>query len=412
MRIVKRSLLVLIVVALWVGVSLYGGLFGWWMSPIAAKNDSASFFQQVSQRLQEKANGNVAFVLIENHEVYGQSFAGSKDAVDENTLFPLASMSKLFAAYGAASLAESKHLPMDLKIQDYLTRWAIPESAFDASQVTLERLLSHTAGFTDGLGFADIPANEPLPSLEESLLNPRASTGEKPITIGIEPGTSWQYSGGSYLITELWIEETSSQRFADWMQQAVFDPLGMSRSTYAFIGNEDNVARSFDATGQVAPHYQYASAAATGLSSSAADLTKFALLLLDPSVHEKSNVVKSLTKPLGITQGAEIWGAGAMLYAPAGDERFVFGHDGANEPAINSALRVNPVTGDGIVVLVTGNPGLASEIGFEWTLWQTGYPDFLSLDKAIDSAMVPTLVGIVVIIIGFIALFTRRKKSN
>ena len=87
-----------------------------------------------------------------------------------------------------------------------------------------------------------------------------------------------------------------------------------------------------------------------------------------------------------------IWGLGTILYvqAPRGD--FVFGHDGANEPAINTSVRLNPETSDGFVMLVSGHPSLASSIGSEWVLWQTGYPDFLSSDRALKSALFPMLV--------------------
>jgi hypothetical protein len=66
------------------------------------------------------------------------------------------------------------------------------------------------------------------------------------------------------------------------------------------------------------------------------------------------------------------------LYVETANGEFVFGHDGANDPAINSTVRINPGTADGVVLLVSGHPSLASAIGSEWVLWQTGYPDFLS----------------------------------
>ena len=58
-----------------------------------------------------------------------------------------------------------------------------------------------------------------------------------------------------------------------------------------------------------------------------------------------------------------------MLYVPLNDGQFIIGHDGSNDPAINTSLRINPATGDGYIALVTGHSTLASEIGFEWTLW-------------------------------------------
>lgn len=86
------------------------------------------------------------------------------------------------------------------------------------------------------------------------------------------------------------------------------------------------------------------------------------------------------------------------LYAPAKSGAYVYGHDGANTPAINTTLRINPDNGDAIIVLVTGHPSLASAIGGEWTLWQTGVVDFLSADRAMRSAVVPWLAGMGVII--------------
>jgi len=53
----------------------------------------------------------------------------------------------------------------------------------------------------------------------------------------------------------------------------------------------------------------------------------------------------------------------------------------------------------GLSVLVSGHPTLASNIGSEWVLWQTGYPDILQTERALKSALVPFLIG------GFCLLF-------
>lgn len=73
--------------------------------------------------------------------------------------------------------------------------------------------------------------------------------------------------------------------------------------------------------------------------------------------------------------GLPIWGLGTVLYAPNGAGGFVVGHDGNNYPAINTTARVDPATGDGIIVLETGNGAVASEVGGDWTYWHTGVVD-------------------------------------
>ena len=93
-----------------------------------------------------------------------------------------------------------------------------------------------------------------------------------------------------------------------------------------------------------------------------------------------------------------------MLYVTNDAGLTVFGHDGANDPAINATVRINPSTRAGIVVITSGAPLLASRIGSEWVLWQTGYPDFLLAERTIISALIPMLTGTTVILLVLLCL--------
>ncbi|GAA5442380.1 hypothetical protein Misp06_00554 [Microbulbifer sp. NBRC 101763] len=68
------------------------------------------------------------------------------------------------------------------------------------------------------------------------------------------------------------------------------------------------------------------------------------------------------------------------LYVPTENGSYIYEHDGINAPAIHSAVRINPDNGEIFIVLSSGDVNLASKLGYHWTLWQTGYPDF-SLSK-------------------------------
>lgn len=101
-----------------------------------------------------------------------------------------------------------------------------------------------------------------------------------------------------------------------------------------------------------------------------------------------------------------------MLYAPNSDGNFVFGHDGANEPAINSTARINPATGDAIIILETGHPSLATRLGSQWVFWQTGYPDFLDVEAVISSMILPLGIGSSVILLTGAYIVIRRKRRS
>ncbi len=416
MTFAKRFILMVLAPVLWIAIAAYGAVTGWWLSPIAPRGDTSAFFKAASALSDDQSRGNIALVLIQKGVVHDEHFSASVDMINRESIFPLASMSKWVTAYGVMQLVQAGKIDLDAPVSTYLRRWQLPAGQFDNGGVTVRRLLSHTAGLTDGLGFGDYEPDETAPALEESLKHPRASSGTKVIALGREPGSDFEYSGGGYLILQLVVEEVSGLGFAEWMQRAVFDPIGMQRSTYAYFGDLDNTSKSYDANGKLATSYRYAAAAATGLAASAGDLVKFAQAQLSNDRAGTQRLSKAnidaMRRPHGRKLGADIWGLGVMLYAPTANGDYIFGHDGSNDPAINSALRINPENGDAIVILVTGNPALATLIAYEWTVWQTGSPDFLMLDRAIESALTPVVAGVLFIVAMFIFFSIKHRRNR
>jgi len=413
---VKLTIGTLVALVFWLGVVVVSAFYGWWMEPIAAPGDTEEFFESVSRIIESENRGNAALLLIENGEIAAEYYSKSNENVDGDTVFSTASMSKWLAASAVMKLIQDGSIDLDDPVSNYLTRWQLPSGEFDNNEVTIRRLLSHTAGFRDGLGFGDYSPDEELPTLEESLTSPRASS-EREVRIAVErqPGTGFNYSGGSYHILELLIEEVTRMSFEQYMKDTFFDPLNMTRSTYSYIGSIENNAGSYDRDGQAAAMYKYASSAATGFATSSSDLAKFviaqipnasAVNILDPSI------IASMREPHGKTLGLNVWGLGTILYSATGSNDFLFGHDGGNDPAINSTARINPENGDAIIVLETGHPSLATNIGSHWVLWQTGYPDVLDSDSTIESMTMPLLIGLLLILVGAICMGFRRRRQT
>lgn len=413
---IKLTLVTLLAVFLWLGFVLISAFYGWWMGPIASPGDTEEFFQSVSQIIESENRGNAALVLIESGEIAAEYYSKSNEVVDRNTVFSTASMSKWLAASAVMKLVQDGKIDLDESVSNYLTRWQLPASEFDNNEVTIRRLLSHTAGITDGLGFGDYSPDEELPMLEESLANPRASS-EREVNIAVqtEPGTEFIYSGGSYHILELLIEEVTRMTFEEYMKDTFFDPLSMARSTYSFIGSIENNAGSYARDGQAAPMYKYASSAATGFATSSSDLAKFVIAQI-PNASAlgilDQTTVETMREPHGKTLGLNVWGLGTILYSATRSNDFLFGHDGGNDPAINSTARINPENGDAIIVLETGHPSLATNIGSHWVLWQTGYPDVLDSDSTIESMYLPFLFGFLLILVGSIYIGFRRSRRR
>lgn len=421
-RLLNNVLSALTLMLVWGTVLYFGMLDGWWRQPLTLSSDPDAFFAVARQKIRNADAGDVVMAMIEGGAVHDEFLYSPDQAVDRSTAFQVASLSKWITAWGVMALVEEGRLDLDTPVNDYLTRWKLPAGAFDNDAVTVRRLLSHTAGLTDGLGYAGFAPGTPVQSLEASLTrasdaSPGAS-GE--VKVGLEPGSTWKYSGGGYTLLQLLIEEVSGQSFEAYMQSSVFQPLGMSQSTFVWDDDRVNLARFYDEAGAHAPHLRYTALAASSLYTSLSDMELFvkAHFERDNGASAGRGVVDRrsldlIKTPHAYQMGAAIWGLGTMLYASNDQDDYIIGHDGKNEPLINTAVRLDPSTGDGVIILSTGSPLLATEIGSEWVFWKTGNVDTLLFMRLIAPTLEWFGIGaIFIVILVILANLLPRKRAQ
>jgi CubicO group peptidase (beta-lactamase class C family) len=412
-RLLKIVSLAIVAFVIWTVIVAAGARDGWWRAIPAAKGDTAKFLQWAESRYAAKSKGDIAMVLLDHGRVAMSYFASHGRPVDANTLFQVASMSKWVTAWGVMVLTQQHRVDLDAPVSRYLTRWHLPPSEFDNNRVTVRRLLSHSAGLTDGLGFLGYPPGRKLPTIEQELTHAEdAQPGASGVVrVGAQPGQTWRYSGGGYLILQLLIEEVSHTSFNDFMRSAVLLPLGMTESTFV-DPDPAHLADIYDANGSKIVPAKFTALSAASLFTSAADMTRFVQAQLGGGGVLTPETLKAMRTPQAYVYGIPVWGLGETLYVPNGAGSYVVGHDGNNYPAINTTARIDPATGNGIVVLETGNATVAREIGGEWTFWQTGK---VSLDTIVlfDLRTILTLLaaGALVILIGATLIARRTTRS-
>ena len=422
--VLRVGLATLAFVVVWAIVVFFGTSEGWWKQTLAPRGDTAGFMDAATKLVDSSNKGNAVFAVIDDGTVYGIHAVSVGEAVDVNTVFQTASLSKWITAWGIMALVQEGKLDLDAPVSTYLTRWALPQSKFDNNKVTARRLLSHTAGLTDGLGYAGFAPGTAVQSLEDSLKQPAdVSPGHSGvIKVGYEPGSEWRYSGGGYAILQLLIEEVSGESFESFMQRIVFRPLGMVRSSYSWTPAEGSTLATFyDTNSKPSTHYRFSAVAAVSLYTSVSDLTRFVQAHLRGKNGEPIGrgvlapaTINEMWRPHASKFGQDIWGLGTILYASNNKGGFVVGHDGNNEPAINTAARFNPATGNGIVILETGKPILATQLAGEWVFWETGNVDVLAFTIAIPGMLRLIGLGSLVIILAVptIAWSIRRKRRS
>ncbi|WP_337661081.1 serine hydrolase domain-containing protein [Erythrobacter sp. Alg231-14] len=391
---------------------------GWGRSSIA-ENGELSGFELAAREIAEQDNqGNVSFILIESGAPVAGFHLSKGEKVNAQSVFQVASLGKWVTAWGVMALVEDGQVDLDAPVSDYLTRWQLPTSEFDASGVTVRRLLSHTAGLTDGLGYNGFTTKQERQTIEASLTQSAdASPGKVGRTIlGTEPGSGFAYSGGGYSILQLLVEEVSGKPFSTYMQDRVFAPLDMERTS--FDHDEAIVfglAENFGTGGTTEPFGWYTALAATSLFTTSEDLAKFVAAQAPDAANPvlSQDTLALIRTPHASEMGADIWGLGTMLYAPNNSGDFIIGHDGSNEPAINTSARLDPSTGDGIVILSTGNPMLATRLAGEWVFWKTGNVDTLTFASRLPTALLVFVGGaFLILVVAGLAIWRRARAAS
>lgn len=138
------------------------------------------------------------------------------------TLFRPGSVSKLITWTAVMQLVEQGKLDLDTDVNDYLD-FRIPD-AFNAP-LTLRHILTHTSGFEEAVKGIIIKDPEALPTLEEYVKT------ALPARI-FPPGETPAYSNYATTLAGYVIARVSGMSFDEYVDQHIFAPAGMTRSTF------------------------------------------------------------------------------------------------------------------------------------------------------------------------------------
>ena len=175
--------------------------------------------------------------VIDHHERVWASGFGARsraggEAVDVDTVFQAASVSKPATALAVMLLAERKELHLDKDVNLALRCWQVPAASIaDGEALTLRRLLSHGAGISVH-GFLGYAKGEPQPDLLQ-VLQGKPPANSAPVMIERKPGEQFQYSGGGYCIIQQLLVDRTGRPFENLIGETVLKPCGMSHSSFS-----------------------------------------------------------------------------------------------------------------------------------------------------------------------------------
>lgn len=407
----KRISLVLLILLIWTLFVAAGLMKGFLLRPLTAEKSPEAFIAAVKEKIEDEFVGNLAMVLIEDGEIAEDFYHSIDKPITANTVFPVASISKWITSFGVLKLVEQGKLEMDKSIDDYLTRWNLPESKFDNRKVTIRRLLSHSSGLVDELGYHGFALHEESQTIEESLIQASDAPYSGGVAIvGYEPGSKYMYSGAGYTILQLIIEEVSGMAFQEFIKKEVFLPLNMNNSAFAISGeNESKLVSIYKNDGEIRAYRKFTALAAASLLTTASDLSKFLLANVWENEVLKSQTIAMMSKPQSFINKTPVYGLGPHLYSQNDKNSNIIGHDGSGNNALNTAARIDLKSKDGIILFETGSFDFASSMADEWMFCKARIADYVVITRNKSYLITLLLIGYIIIILSSIFLINRRS---
>jgi len=155
---------------------------------------------------------------------YGYKNKETRSLNDSNTIFQIGSITKQFTSAIILQLEEQKKL----SLQDSLAKY-IPDYP-NGNKITIEQLLTHTAGVYNYTNDAVFMKNESMhPISRDSLI---ARFKYKPLDF--TPGEKFNYSNSGYELLGYIIEKVTGESYFQAVRQRIFQPLHMDHSGFDF----------------------------------------------------------------------------------------------------------------------------------------------------------------------------------
>lgn len=311
--------------------------------------DDIDDYIRAEMRLRRISGVSLAIVdggRIVQERYYGVTEAGGKKPVTKATLFQAGWTSKFVSTLGFLRLIQQKSLPLETPAVKLITSFTLPASSRPSRQfaLPLSRLL--TISSPNSVSYA---AGEKAPTALQILQSyAQAATQPAPST----------YNGEHCTILQQILEDVDGRSFAKYMQEEIFEPLGMSHSAYEQPLPEPLqafAAQGRSETGEPIPGKWriYPESAAIGLWTTSSDMARAIIEAQRALAGSSNKILSAETAKMLLSSGRFYSGYGVNLAGEGESQRFYL--RGATE-GFRAHLVGYVRTGKGAVVMMNGSP--------------------------------------------------------
>ena len=214
----------------------------------------ADFDSYIAQEINKNNIAGAEVLILKDNTPVWHSASGYKNLatiapLSKNSIYYIQSMTKPIISTAIMQLVEQGRIGLDELVEKYIPEVAHlrvttdPEKGIDGptierkSNITLKHLLTHTAGFSHGLGETALDKelfagmyNETLNYKGHENLESRIAFLMGAPLIG-QPGEQWFYSASPDLLA-LILQRVTKQTIPAYLKEYIFTPIGMTDTGY------------------------------------------------------------------------------------------------------------------------------------------------------------------------------------
>jgi len=252
---------------------------------------------------------SVSACVIKNNTIVWQQSYGYSDRenqvnASEETIYHVASISKLFIATAIMQLEEQGMIDIDRDINDYIPI-SIRNPHFTGEPITARMLLAHTSGiawpmtYQEALGLWEQFAPDQAPAPSEwvpRFLIPSGDLYNPYIWKNTMPGTFELYSNiGSNVLAYI-VEQLSGQNFREYCKDHIFIPLSMHSTSYNYADLDLNkLAVLYNINNSAHPPFDDRIYASGGLKTNIPDLSRFMMACMNNGELDGQRILEQKT---------------------------------------------------------------------------------------------------------------------
>jgi CubicO group peptidase (beta-lactamase class C family) len=317
----------------------------------ALSPDTARLRREIPRLIGMARIPGLAMAVVQSGRVtwaagFGTVNDGARSPVDTATIFEAASLSKPVFAYLVLRLADRGAFDLDRPLHEMLE---YPRLAHDERyrRVTARIVLSHGTG---------------LPNW-----------GGDTLRLRFDPGTAYGYSGEGFVFLQKALEQVTGRPLDELARQEVFQPLGMTRSSFVwqerFAGN---AAYGRNWRWHVAPVHHYVEAnAAASLLTTAPDYARFVAAVLTGRGLSPTTWRAYLTPVRESSPGIFV---GLGIRVEDGPDGRIFYHSGNNGRRFTCYMTGDVASGLGLVYFTNASNGTTLVEALASPVFGAGHP--------------------------------------